>query len=264
MQEIETADCTEDPTMVMDKRDGHLYGIARLKDGKCWMVQNLRLGDSLADVNGSMTLTSADSNVNSDFVLTNKVVPPGVMPNTQISDSKAYKGESGVWDGQAFYCTDDYGCYYNWYTATAGLGKQETTSGDVTDSICPSGWLLPSGNESGDFTVLANAYGFGVDDNDTVSARLLVDPQTITQNINGVFLPGILKGGQYSGAGTTTCSLSGGACGINVFGSYWSRTAFSTSLAYNFIIRSTAPIPASHDNNGKSDARSIRCLLKES
>ena len=61
-----------------------------------------------------------------------------------------------------------YGNYYNWYSATAGNGKQETGSGvTVAGDICPAGWHLPyggnqtseKGNTSGGFYYLNQQMG---------------------------------------------------------------------------------------------------------
>lgn len=65
MQNLSASSCTAVPVAVKDSRDDAVYYIQRLADGKCWMLENLRLGS----VDNTYTLTSSDSNVSSDFVL---------------------------------------------------------------------------------------------------------------------------------------------------------------------------------------------------
>ena len=43
MQDMTAEQCTTTPTIVIDKRDEHPYLVQRLKDGKCWMLDNLDL-----------------------------------------------------------------------------------------------------------------------------------------------------------------------------------------------------------------------------
>ena len=65
MQNLSASSCTAVPVAVKDSSDDAVYYIQRLADGKCWMLENLRLGS----VDNTYTLTSSDSNVSSDFVL---------------------------------------------------------------------------------------------------------------------------------------------------------------------------------------------------
>ncbi len=258
--------CTEEPTMVMDKRDGHTYAIAKLKDGKCWMLQNLRLGENLEPVTGSMTLTSEDTNISStdgynprsEFVLTNQVAD-GVMPGLPTASG------SWIWDNSAFYCTTNYGCYYNFYTATAGIkaeGEDAVTvnNTDVTTSICPAGWTMPTGGEhiasgenqhSSDWQLLANAYGVEVDSYAVVSKRLLVNPVNAVENINGASAPGLLLGGSH---------YTSGAGGVGAASTYQSRTVRSSGVNYMFSLYNGS-ITSTATNN-RCDARSVRCLAQ--
>ena len=259
--------CTEDPTMVMDKRDGHTYAIARLKDGKCWMLQNLRLGSNLDFHAGSITITSEDSNIASGtFVLTNRRYDrennsqtDGVMPQYPISDD-VFGGTSYYYNASAFFCpyhgsytiNNFEGCYYNWYTATAGVGSSEITGKDhpdgvnVDDSICPKGWKLPSGGPEGEFN---NLYSYYL----SVSQMLVANPRITYSNTNGGFQPGYLLSGYYND--------SGGAVGsISADGDYWSRTASSNGRAYRLYTNLSTF--NSEGSSHKYSGRSIRCLAQ--
>ncbi|MBR3169432.1 hypothetical protein IKF23_03250, partial [Candidatus Saccharibacteria bacterium] len=53
--------CTTEPTVIMDSRDGNTYLIQRLKDGKCWMLDNLDL--DLTNESIVANLTTENTNI---------------------------------------------------------------------------------------------------------------------------------------------------------------------------------------------------------
>ena len=122
--------------IVKDKRDGNKYEIAKLADGRCWMVQNMKI------IN--MTITSELSDVESDYTL--PASDYDMLANRNFVDKAAYVHE-------------ERGGYYNWYTATAGTGYRGAIA-NATASICPKGWKLPSGGEDSEFATLGNVYTF--------------------------------------------------------------------------------------------------------
>ena len=56
------ASSVNDTKRLIDKRDSKYYWVAKLKDGNCWMTQNLEL-----DLGAVDTLTPTDSNVSADW-----------------------------------------------------------------------------------------------------------------------------------------------------------------------------------------------------
>ena len=119
-----------------DVRDGNTYTVAKLKDGKCWMTQNLRIAGK--------TLTSTDSDVTTSYTI----------PASSLSSF-----DSGTYDASNAYVDSD-GGFYTWRTATAGTGTQalSTNGQNTTVSICPKGWRLPTSGSSGEFRTLYNNY----------------------------------------------------------------------------------------------------------
>ena len=105
-----------------DTRDNNTYTVAKLKDGKCWMTQDLRIQN--------YTLNSNDSDVSSTFVLPSSSIPWKTVNETTSN---------------VYYRDSNYGAYYSWNAATAGGGS--LTGGDAPCSICPKGWKLPSNTE---------------------------------------------------------------------------------------------------------------------
>lgn len=205
-----------------DNRDGNEYRVAKLEDGRCWMVDNLKLGGS--DLK-NRTLTPTDSDVKANFVL-------------PADDSSAFV-VNDVWDADkdnsAVHVDEVYGGYYTWQTATAGTGSS-VSNGNAPGSICPKGWRLPTGDSGGEFEALNNAYG-GITDS---SAHLIATP-----------LPGFLANG-YIGVG------NGNIYDQTSYGHYWSSTALGAASAYilQFDRSSVSPMGNSYRPAGFS----VRCI----
>ena len=169
-----------------DNRDQNVYAVAKLADGNCWMVENLRL-DGTATITSENTNNPAsgfvlgsssdswctDSNatcINQSFYNKNNSTINGKNSNNEELIStpdygNRYENNNVQWYG--------YGNYYNWYTATSGNGTYsssgyyngENTNGD----ICPSGWSLPTGGQdvnNRQYNSLANAITSGDSSND--------------------------------------------------------------------------------------------------
>ena len=167
-----------DVTALKDTRDNDVYAVAKLADGKCWMIENLRLADKDASNNDielsstnthnpSLPLTNSwwySSANDSDTKPTSNHLSTTTDPtatawcttfssncedqsmlatnNTTLftnNASSSYDAESNVYS---------YGNYYNWYSATAGHGKYGSSYGSgytAPGDICPAGWHLPKG-----------------------------------------------------------------------------------------------------------------------
>ena len=125
---------THQTATLRDTRDGNTYTVAKLKDGKCWMTQNLRIINK--------TITPADSDVTTNYAIPASSINGFSSNNT----SNAY--------------VDNDGGLYTWYTATAGTGTQSmsTQGQNTTVSICPKGWRLPTSGNGGEFEALNNRY----------------------------------------------------------------------------------------------------------
>ncbi len=135
---------------VTDNRGGTTgtYEIAKLADGNCWMLNNLKLGST----SGSITLTPADSNVASSFTLP-QLATSGA---TTHDNPRAY----GPVPGDTGAGATNYGYLYNFPAATAGETRTTLTTGSAQYSICPANWRLPTGGSpSSDFGQLDVAFG---------------------------------------------------------------------------------------------------------
>lgn len=135
-----------------DDRGGttRAYDIAKLADGKCWMLTNLKLGSTT----GSITLTPSDSDTATNFTL----------PQVRTGGSTSYDTPtvSGPVPGETGSGTTNYGYLYNWPAATAGESRttMPVGSGKAAHSICPAGWRLPTGGTTtSDFRSLDISFG---------------------------------------------------------------------------------------------------------
>ncbi len=111
-----------DSIVLKDSRDNNSYLVKKLADGKCWMVENLKIVNK--------TISSDDSNL-----------PNGTTFTIPASDVTAF---TNTYDTSAAYLGDgEAGGFYNFYTITAGWGTQSVSSGSSPRDICPKGWKLP-------------------------------------------------------------------------------------------------------------------------
>ena len=168
-------------TALTDERDGDTYAVAKLADGKCWTIENLRLDDtpelSASNThNPSLPLTNiydtANPTTSNHLSPTTDPTQTAWCQSTSIScfnqsmlatnnttlfisnTSSSYSNTSNVYSR---------GNYYNWYSATAGYGKYGNDYGSsyvAPGDICPAGWHLPTGKDaSGEFGLLDIALG---------------------------------------------------------------------------------------------------------
>ncbi len=231
-----TASTASTPYLVLrDDRGGgytnddiaNSYLIGKLRDGKCWMLQNLNITDK--------TMTSMDSNVSKDFIL----------PASTLSwnDSVEVRQVYYPYVEDTGNDINKYGAYYNWYTATAG------TNGSSA-SICPKGWRLPTGKDSGEFAILKG------------TGYLLVGDFSLNSN-SGCWLGGTKADAPgvafFPAAGSFGANRSS-VVGPGTVGNYWSSTRSSDTGAYYLRLRSGEV----STNNGftSKEGISVRCVAQ--
>jgi len=247
MQTMSDSDCTTTATTVVDSRDGEQYKVQRLADGKCWMLDNLRLDPT------SVSLSTLKGNTNaSDTALTYFKNGGGSSPYP--STGVAVWGSSTSWTVPYVYTAskDDVstatysntgsnkkGVYYNYCAASAGsycFSSSGGGSGNITEDICPSGWKIPSGNTSGIYGSLSSAYSNVA--NDVAAALSWVKA--------GYILSSSPTNGGSSGSGeawATTQSNYGGQ-------------------AYYMGITGTNSSPTLTLTNNRDQGLNVRCVLK--
>ena len=256
---------------LIDTRDNQVYKVAKLKDGKCWMVENLNIA-------GGTALSSTDTDFDASYTLpttngwtvidSKLILPASAIKNendnnltdsTQFSTSNyAYVFNSGNKTncGESGQDTPCYS-YYSWDAATLGSGRNiGTDNTDATYSICPKNWKLPTSSgvtnngwwKRGDFYVLATAYGANLE------SSWRDDSATFYNNAGPGTAPDFLIAGYYGFDGHDS------SFGNSHWGIYWTATSsWDTSGAQASSFSSTyiTVIEGSMRRMGAS----VRCLF---
>lgn len=216
---------------------GQTYRVAKLADGKCWMLDNLKLGSAT----GTTALTPADSNVGANFTL-----PQLATTGTADADNP---GAYGPVPGDTGSGATNYGYLYNWSAATAGESRtsHDETKGNAPYSICPANWRLPIGggynSGDGEFAALDVAFG---------GTGLYADsgePNIAKWQLGGPF-KGTFAGYWYEG-------FDGQGGGGNL----WSSSAYpdDAGSALSAIFFAVEVYPGYF--NGRDGGVGVRCLL---
>ena len=229
-----------DVLALTDNRDNNTYAIAKLQDGNCWMIENLRLDpskvtftaantnsptpDFIASAPSSTTSTDLCNQDAADCV--NQVAFDTNNINRKLTANPTTNDSKSSWYG--------YGVWYNWYTATAGNGVRETLTGSVSGDICPAGWRLPTGGPNSEFVALNSAVNNGQTRSD---ANFKNYPNNFV----------------YSG--DHNAKVDGGR---GTYNRYWSASALDIDKSYRFGMTSSSVTPANTWN--KWDAFTVRCI----
>ena len=245
----------------IDERDGQGYSVARLADGSIWMTQNLRLSLETANI------TADNTNNPSEAFLSVANVQPAPAPNNEtwcyntdeecinrVQYSTINIGDETIdEDGNP---RNEYGVYYNWYTATAGNGADaKTLNQDAVGDICPRGWRLPEARktingDNNDFWAMSRAIvGFNPAD----GAAWIGDSEATDASTAMLASPNnFLYSGAYVLSGVT----------LRTKGLYWSSTMGYSGAPFVLSISSNRvqPIASAIDS---AVGATIRCVAKK-
>ncbi len=171
-------------TALTDARDNDTYAVAKLADSKCWIIENLRL-DYDADFTESLSQgfggvfsglaqpetdfsasTTANTLYKSDSSGDIAGVNGATLTDIGTTDYPSYRMprydnrniSSPSLTGGNNVNIYSYGNYYSWPAAKANTDNAANSNAAST-SLCPSGWRLPTGINSGDFGNLSNSLG---------------------------------------------------------------------------------------------------------
>lgn len=224
---------------LMDSRDSKEHTIVKLEDGNCWMQENLALS-------GSRTLTSGDSDVSRNFTLPADTTSWGTNSTSNANAVQVKTGNISLSGWQ-----EGYGNYYSWQAATAGTGSSVMSNGgNATSSICPKGWKLPTGGRdaSSQFQAL-----FGAGGNNLVNGTAAADYQAKFEKIKAI--PYLFPAaGDYNGTHLDV---------PDVYGYYWSRTAYNSTYAYYLSFSVNDFFPGTN-NTARYLGFSVRCIAEPS
>ena len=261
-----------------DQRDNETYAIAKLADGKCWMIENLRL-ESTAEHNSDGTLAqgynssfiglaTAESDNFGDVDTANSLYSIDGSTDKIISEYfTSYRfPRYNNWNNQSSsvnrpqnptsnYATNSttnagmysYGNYYTWAAAIADTTRYDNSGDHGTTSICPNGWRLPIGGKttvSNSFGALSVALG-GPEGGNTAKDGYTTPSGTVMSKIFRSYGNGFWFN-EYDG----------------YFGGYWSSTVFSDFDSYYLVLyddKYDVFVNPGYNNFGKFVGRSIRC-----
>ena len=174
IQDVDPMTCMEEPRTVVDMRDGEEYTIQKLNDGRCWMLDNLRLDPTEVSLNDLKGKTNAPDEALT-YLKNGGGTGDGYPIDGVVVDDRYYiyeaeaspivstlnkdtviEGTPGAGSGKA-------GVFYNFCAASAGTYcySDSANKGDATYDICPAGWHLPKGIPSqpdSEFYRVAAAY----------------------------------------------------------------------------------------------------------
>lgn len=228
-----------------DIRDNNTYTIAKLEDGNCWTIENLRLVPTTTSFDSSNTnlptqqfIEDAPNSLTSNNLCNtdNDACVDKIQFNTNniILTNTASHNSNTV--NKSWY---SYGVMYNWYTASAGNGVFLTDTGNVTGDICPAGWRLPTGGNNSEFTEI----------------------NRLANNNSTAVITGLTKyPDNFILSGDYNNKTPGGR---SSYGRYWSATPDGTINAFRLGFASNtnkAVTPAGSWN--KWDAFAVRCIVK--
>ena len=255
-----------------DTRNNQTYRVKKMQDNKCWMIDNMKyLGEGITINNiGDGTTGIAYNNTSGQYNTvdgTTSETASGTgtnwdkaFYNNPMGQSYCYTGSyssdtSGTHDIATSYTKCGY--LYNWYAATAGTGTYNTSSNgtNVSGSICPTGWRLPSSYSDGS-TPTGNGTSANAADFAVLNASMNAGSLTTGSTSN------YYAGWQYSGAWSGVFSGGWWPNRIDYQGSnghYWSSTAYSSTYARLLHFHSSGVSPAA--TYDKYVGLAVRCVL---
>ena len=237
---------------LVDIRDNNLYYVTKLKDGNCWMTQNLAL-----DLSTSTPLTSENTDLNDNSLSGAYATGYTYDENTHIlfwrpgNNTTSFNGTdlsfslsldspvSATKTDGTLYGHQATGNYYNFTAAIASSNSSSLTGGDANNSICPKGWRLPTTYANNDFSKLNIIYNSSLTDSD---AGLIVSPLWL------------VRSGQIS----TRNSLNN----FSTTGHYWAKTVVSDFRARSLYFADNIIDTNNDSASNRQFGRSLRCLAR--
>ena len=287
-----------DEIQLVDDRDNKIYWVAKLKDGHCWMTQNLDL-----DLSPSRVLTSGDTDLNDNSLLGAYYTGYSYNASSRVISWKPtnitrdYQGGTGTgWSNNSnvAYSLDPGNWYWDGDDSTPNCNYLDSTKGctHFTQNATGANAHLSVGNyynwsaaiaSDGSSSLSSSTYN-----NITLNPQNSICPKgwrlpTISNvpytTVNSTSEFGRLNQ-LYNGGGSTDPKLisaplwfvrSGSiySGSFNNAGSeayYWSSTVYSSNSAYHLIFAQSSVDPAIYDLDfrlyGRRRGRSVRCVAR--
>lgn len=235
---------TGDIIALRDERDDNVYAVAKLVDNKCWVVENMRLDDSV----DAQTMIAGSDSLGQGFS-----VLPASSNNWSMGNTTIQFNNSNSIDGSYLY-----GYYYSWPAVVASSMSYGSGTTVVSTSICPSGWRLPSGGSA--LIGLENDYY-------TLVKSLTGDEPNTNPNTENAYYRGAGYSESireypnnfvYSGRWYEDSVLNGGESGF-----YWTATSYGTGLEAHYLYMDGNMIRPGNGRGGKYYGDVFRCVYDD-
>ena len=246
---------------LIDTRDNTTYMAGRLKDGNCWMLDNLALDPTNSTtasnmnasntnatqeaitnlLNGGSSTTgwsnTAVANVTTNFSNNDGYIQPRINNASKNTLVTSYGPAST--NGQA-----EVGIYYNYCAASASTYCYASGSGidvpdtiiDAPEDICPANWRMPTGGDSGEYYTLAQKYGSDA-----------INTNSLQYNLSTP-----LSGYYYS----SSANFQG------IYGGWWSSTFGYSYYMHYLRVNPSIVYPTSYYSS-RYNGQSMRCLMAD-
>ncbi|MBR6505327.1 InlB B-repeat-containing protein [Candidatus Saccharibacteria bacterium] len=248
-------------TALTDLRDNDTYAVAKLADGKCWMIENLRLdadadftpslsqgfgglftglansesyfsgsvtSNSLYKYDGSGDIAGINGATHSDIGLDND--PAYRMPRYYNASSVSVVNMTSP-SQQAY----SYGNYYSWAAAKANTSYLDYEGSKAANtSICPAGWHLPTGGVPGEFYELSVSLGGPIATEGTT--YLTWSKHTFGNFPNNFVDSGYVGGSAHSQGGSgeyLSSNSQNSECGAKCVYDFWFHSHSETLVVYS-------------------------------
>ena len=240
-----------DTTTLVDRRDSKEYTVGRLKDGNCWLLENLQLELDTVTLDNLKGTSSAPNTNATDTSLTYLKNGSGSSPYTTAAVANISSGFTSYTAAMINKSYGSYnmnstwsygsgsgkqGIYYNYCAASAGSYCYASGSGtgNASQDICPAGWHMPTGDTAkGSYYYLYNNTTEGYSANAANFKNALRAP------LSGYFY-----------------SSSAGNQGSS--GRFWSSTRSDGSNMYYLRVDSSNVGPLNY--YGRYSGFSVRCV----
>ena len=281
--------------VLKDNRDWKEYYVAKMKDGRVWMTQNLDL-DLETTPNNVAALSHANTDLGWSTLNTNATWTPSTATATTAADygtntnttpasfdygdiyhyvstagsTTSYSTKSACETAHSDGTCPHYhvGNYYNWSAAVASNDTSSLMANYTTapDSICPAGWRLPESRTS--TTSTDPGYYSEINYtwvNEGLAQNYVTGTGTATYNPdNSSGWTNIRNNPMYMVAAGYKNGTSA-PTQLGTYGRYWTSTVYSGSVAYAPYFYSSGLYPAYYNSSNSPRGRgfSIRCVARQ-
>ena len=279
MQNMTTTMCPTTPAVAIDSRDGHEYTVAKLADGKCWMLDNLDLDLTSSTVVNKLTSGNTNASETALTYLKNgggsasdqwaidglQLANWGTTPDYSFSQALVNRGGSCDSSLNASYpCVAPYqdaNYTNNTVIASDNIGAGSYKIGTYYNYCAASAGSYCYGNGTSEGTPSGNAAY----DICPAGWRMPTGGASGEYQALATAIPGTTAGDADSLQAQLSTPVSGAyrsgtAYRQGTYGLFWSSTIYTATNMYRMHVSGTAVSSQSSDN--RTYGLSVRCILK--